>query len=471
MTRSEQIFELINSFKKVQETDKVTNYKNPHQLSELVNLSLGNKHGKQAIETLVEDYISYSVKTGHKQYLNQLFSGFNQAGLVGELLAALMNTSMYTYEVAPLATLIEREVIAKMNSYTGFSNGDGIFTSGGSNSNMVAMLCARHQMFPDFKQKGMSGMKPISLFVSKLSHYSFQKGSYTLGIGSDYLYGIETNSRGEMVPEKLNEAIELSKSKGEQPFFVAATAGTTELGAFDNIEKNGEIARKHNLWFHVDGSWGGSIILSNTYKNLFKGLNKADSFAWNAHKLMNAPLVASALLLKDNSILYNATSASKTDYIFHEHDFKQYDLGTKSLQCGRKNDALKVWFAWKAIGDEQYAKNIDKLMSLAQYAQSIIEKDNRLELLAPTQTLNINFRYNTPHIDDLNQFNRDIRNGLIEQGDVMVNYCHLGDIISIRLVLVNQEIEKEDLDHFFTTFAKAGDELVARQKDKTLNAG
>jgi sulfinoalanine decarboxylase len=464
MSTKKQLFDLVESFKKIHETDKVIEYKNPDELKQEVDLSLGEKHSNKELEPLIDQYIKYSVKTGHKQYLNQLFSGYNEPGVLGELLATLLNTSMYTYEVGHVAVLIERAVIEKMNTYTGFLNGDGIFTSGGSNSNLVAMLCARHKMFPNIKKTGLFGMKPISAFVSELAHYSFQKNSYALGIGSEHLYGIETNEKGEMIPEKLNQAIEASIAKGEQPFFVAATAGTTELGAFDSIEHNGEIARKHGLWFHVDGSWGGSIILSKEYKHLFKGLEKADSFAWNAHKLMNAPLIAAALLLQDNSILTNATSAGKTDYIFHEHDNEQYDLGTKSLQCGRKNDALKVWFAWKSIGDAQYEANINKLMKLAKYAESCVENNKSLELLAPVQSVNINFRFNVDGIQNLNEFNISLRNHLIETGKIMVNYCHLGNDVSIRLVLVNHQLEKEDIDHFFTTFVATGQKLLSAQK-------
>ncbi len=468
MTNNELLFELIDSFKKIHDSEKVVEYKNPNELSELVDLKLGNKVDDKSINHLIDQYIKYSVKTGSKQYLNQLFSGFNKAGLAGELLASLMNTSMYTYEVAPLAVLIEREVIAKMNSYIGFQNGDGIFTSGGSNSNMVAMLCARHKMFPQLKEEGLFGLKPTTAFVSKHSHYSFQKASYTMGIGSKYLYGVETNDFGQMIPEKLEEAIKRSIAKGEQPFFVGATAGTTELGAFDNIEQIGEIARKYNLWYHIDGSWGGSLLLSKKLKHLFKGSEKADSFVWNAHKLMNAPLIASALLLKDNSILYNATSANKTDYIFHDHDFKQYDLGTKSLQCGRKNDALKVWFAWKAIGDDQYEKNIDKLVDIALYCETLINKNHNLELLAPTQTLNVNFRYLSDQIVDLNEFNLRLRNDLLQSGKSMVNYCHLDGKISIRLALVNHELEKNDMDQFFTTFVDLGKKLEQELNRKPL---
>lgn len=465
MDNNDLLFKLIDNYKSIhEESDKVIDYKSPSELASIFDFKLGPKNEQSALNALINDYVKHSAKTGNKQYLNQLFSGFNSAGVAGEILATLMNTSMYTYEVAPVATLIEREVIAKMNSYTGFTNGDGIFTSGGSNSNMLAMLCARHKKHPEIKTKGLFGLKPLSLFVSELSHYSFQKGAYTLGVGTESTYYIETDDKGRIIPEKLEEAIKTSISKGETPFFVAATAGTTELGAFDPIEEMNAIAKKYDCWMHVDGSWGGSIILSKKHKHLFRGLEKADSFVWNAHKLMNAPLIASALLINDLDILYNSVSGAKTDYIFHEHENKIYDLGNKSLQCGRKNDALKVWFAWKAIGDAQYEKNIDALMELGKYTEALVINHPNLELLSPVQSLNINFRFAIEDKTQINDFNKSIRNKLIENGTTMVNYCHLKEDLSIRLTLVNQELTAADIDKFFTTFVAEGLKLKSSIK-------
>jgi len=466
-----ELFKVVNDFKQFHEKgEKVVDYRKPAELKQLIDLSLGDSHSRKELGQLVEDYAKYSVKTGHKQYLNQLFSGFNEGAVLGEVLAALMNSSMYTYEVSPVASLIETEVIAKMNSYAGFENGDGIFTTGGSNSNMLAMLCARHQKCPDIKQTGFYRRKPLSAFVSERAHYSFEKGAYLLGLGSDYLYSVKTDDLGQIIPEELEKAINESLGKGEEPFFIAATASTTELGAFDPIDKMNDVAKRYDCWLHVDGSWGGSIILSKTHRHLFDGLEKADSFAWNAHKLMNTPLIASALLVKDHSIMHNAVSATKTDYIFHEHDDQNYDLGTKSLACGRRNDALKVWMAWKAIGDEQYEKNIDKLMDLAQYAGKIVENHPNLELLAPVQSLNINFRYRIEDESNINDFNIEMREQLLKSGKSMVNYCHLKDKVSIRLVLVNHELEKDDIDVFFANIVSAGKELEATYAAQSINA-
>ena len=453
----EQLTSLTATFKKLhQDNPKVNEYRSPQELTELINLDLGAQNDDEELQKLAQLFVDFSAKTGHKHYFNQLFSGFNSWAVIGDLLAVLMNTSMYTYEVAPLATLIERELVKKMNSYAGFNQGDGIFTGGGSNSNMMAMLCARHKKFPALKVEGLFGQKPISAFVSEVAHYSFLKASQAIGLGKKHLYTVESDANGKMIPAKLEQAIQESIAKGEAPFFIAATAGTTEVGAFDPILEMSEIAKKHNAWLHVDGSWGGSILLSPKHRHLFNGIEKADSMTWNPHKLMNVPLMASALLVKGANDLENALTVENTDYIFHEHSNDSYDLGKKSLHCGRRNDALKVWMAWKYFGDEALAANIEKLMDLGQKCNDYINNHPELEMLAPVASLNINFNFIAKTAKSQNDLNRAIREKLIENGKTMVNFCHLKDKLSIRLTLVNHELEWADMEEFFTMFVETG---------------
>ncbi|MBI3142537.1 MAG: aminotransferase class V-fold PLP-dependent enzyme [Bacteroidetes bacterium] len=460
----ELLYDLAQRFKRLHEdADKLIEHRSPKEMMEEVDLRLGSPHQRDSMMELIAQYIKYSVKTGNKQYLNQLFSGFNETAVVGDMLAVLMNTSMYTYEVSPIATLIEREVIDKMNSYLGFVGGDGIFTTGGSNSNLMGMLCARHMKSPNMKEKGLFGSVPLTAFVSDQAHYSLEKAAYTLGIGSDYLITVKSDEHGRMLPQALETALSESMARGEIPFLVSCTSGTTELGAFDPLDAIGPIAKRHGCWFHVDGSWGGPIILSSTYRHLFRGLEWADSFVWNPHKLMNVPLSASALLVRSAQVLPQAMSANRVDYLFHDHENQQYDLGKKTLQCGRRNDALKVWLAWKELGDAQWEDRINKLMDLAQYCGQVIKEQEQLELLAPIAALNINFRYKSKRPEMDNWLNLKVRQQLLEKGISMVNYCHLDNTLSVRLVLVNLELERQDIDLFFANYM-----YFASQIEQTL---
>ncbi len=455
-------FELISDYQSTVQLgkNKVVNYHKPIELEKKLDLKISTE-GKnyENLFSDIEKYLKYSVKTSHKQFLNQLYSSENLPALIGEFIATLTNTSMYTYEVAPVATLIEKEIIKKMCRIAGFENGGGTFTTGGSNANMLAMMSARNKLLPEIKKNGFTGTQTLSVFVSNQSHYSFDTAANILGIGSNHVYKVKSNSLGQMLTEDLHKSIEISLKKGETPFFIAATAGTTLLGAFDSIDEIAEIAKKHRIWLHVDGSFGGSIILSKKYKHLFKGLERADSFTWNPHKLMNVPLIASVLLVKEkNRLLKNLTDLD-TDYIYHDNEVQEYNLGKQSIQCGRRVDALKVWFAWRFYGDKGYENRINRMFELANYAKTKVEISDKLQLLANPQSLSICFVYKPKNESDTDDLNLQIRENLMQKGLSLVNYGYLNGKVAIRLVISNPEINETDLDEFFENFVQMGSEL------------
>lgn len=285
--------------------------------------------------------MEYSVKTGNKQFMNQLYSGFNFPAFIGEVFTALANTSMYTYEVAPVATTIETEMIQLMNSYAGYENGDGIFVSGGSNANLIAMFSARNRMLPDSRFDGYNNYEKLTAFVNEKAHYSFETAANILGIGSKNVIKVKTDDKGMIIPSELEKEISDSYERGENPFFVVATCATTLLGAYDPIDKMADITEKYSLWLHADGAFGGSLVLSDKHNHLLKGLERSDSFTWNPHKLMNIPLICSTLLVKKRGTLQHNITDINADYIFHDIDEIE-DLGKKSIQCGRRVDAVKL---------------------------------------------------------------------------------------------------------------------------------
>ncbi len=460
MNKDKLLNELFSLVKRYGEDKQLASFYPPEQLKQKVNLQISHKPGDD--KSLLEDignYLRYSINTSHKQFLNQLYSGANFPAFLGEIITALTNTSMYTYEVAPIATLIEKELIDKMCKITGFENGGGTFATGGSNANMLAMMSARNHFLPMVKQKGMQATPVLSAFVSEQSHYSFDTAANILGIGSNRVYKIKSDKSGKMLPSALQDTLEISIRKGEQPFFVAATAGTTLLGAFDPLDEIAEIAKMYRLWMHVDGSFGGSIILSEKYRYLFKGLEKADSFTWNPHKLMNVPLIASVLLLKDKYRLMKNLSDLNTDYIYHDNDLDEYNLGKQSVQCGRRVDALKVWLAWRYFGDKGYEQRINRMFELAQYAENKVKNSNKLQLLAQRQSLNINFIYKSNYPEKNNELNLMIRESLMRKGISLVNYGYMNTEVSIRLVISNPDINEQDLDEFFENFITEGNKF------------
>lgn len=457
----DQVFEKIRQYVNDNANNQkpVVKYKSPAELAGLINMQIEDAGVTQnEFLELVDQYLAYSVRTGNRQFLNQLYSGFNFPAFIGDVLTTLANTSMYTYEVAPVATMIETEMIKLMNSYAGYHNGDGVFVSGGSNANMVAMFSARNRVFPESRFDGYDRNQKLTAFINEQAHYSIETAANVLGIGSKSVIKVKADASGSMIPDELEKAIQASIARGEKPFFAVATTATTLLGAYDPIDEIAGICQKHNIWLHADGSFGGSLILSEKHRHTMKGLEKTDSFAWNPHKLMNIPLICSVILVKQKGTLqYNLTDLN-TDYIFHDIDEIE-DLGKKSIQCGRRVDAIKLWFAWKYFGLKGYQQRIDNLMEMAAWAEKLVHENPRLELMAPRQSFAICFRYIPEKDVDLNNFNLQLRETLRKTGQTIVNYGYIGKNMTIRLITANGELEKSDIDLFFNRLNSAAKEL------------
>jgi sulfinoalanine decarboxylase len=439
----------------------VIKYLAPDELSQKFDFGLREQGGgnEQMLEE-VRQYLTYAVKTANPAYLNQLFGGFGFPGFVGELITALTNTSMYTYEVAPVATLMEKALIEKMLSFTGWEQGEGIFTSGGSQSNLYAMLLARNATFPGVKTEGISALPKLAILVSERSHFSLLKGANTIGIGHNGVVKVKVDERGRMRGAAVTQALEETLKKGMVPFMVCSTAGTTETGSFDAIDEIADLAEKHGLWHHVDGSWGGSLILSNKYQSLFKGLERADSFTWNPHKLMSVPLTCSAFMTKNKGVMKREIQSNDADYIYHDYDNSEYDTGPSSLSCGRRVDSLKLWLSWNYWGEDGYRERVEKCMDLANYAAKKVEESEHLETMFTVESVNVNFRFVVPEGVDSNEFNKKLRYNLLQAGQAMVNFCTLEAGLSIRLVLLNPDLTTSDIDRFFGRFIASGLSLL-----------
>ncbi len=430
-------------------TSPVVNYSSAKELSESLRLNISNAVGDKQIEEDILFFLDKSVRTGHPHFHNQLYGGFNLWAFLGEILTSITSTSMATFEIAPIATLIEKTLVDKMSHLVGFTplgeRGEGIMLTGGSNANMVAMMAARNTKFPQSKTKGA----PANLvaYCSKEAHYSFAKAANILGLGSDNLISVASDKQGQMIPKELEKEIALSLEQGKTSFFVAATAGTTVKGAFDPFIQLNEICKKYDLWFHVDGAWGGSVALSKSHRQLLNGAELADSFTWDAHKLMHIPLIASFILFKKPGLLRESHDGGGNTYIFHDYENKSYDTGPESLQCGRRVDSLKLWLSWRAIGDEGYEKIMDQHFDYAQRLTQYIKENERFNLVFEPTFLNICFQV-LPKKESTqshtNEFNLKLRERLLKDGKYMVNFSWDDDKPFFRLVIANPQSEYED---------------------------
>ena len=439
-------------------TNSVVKVSSPEKLKELISpLSLSGCDQ----ETLLNDLkviLDHSVNTTHPLFLNQLFGGFNEAAWVGEIVSALLNPTMATFEIAPVLTIIEKRVVNELLSMMGFDRGEGIMVTGGSNSNLLAMLCARTEYSPSIRLTGF-GHNRFRIYVSSESHYSFDKAANITGIGTQNLVQVPANEKGEMIPEELERILSADLKEGYVPIMVGATFGTTVMGAFDPIFKIAKICDKYNVWLHVDAAWGGGALFSSR-KDLLKGIQLADSVAFDAHKTMGTPLVTSFFLTKHAGILRNTNRGGGTEYLFHEYDNSEWDTGTYSLQCGRRADVLKFWLLWRAYGTNGLIKRTDHLFDLASFATQEIKLNPRFKLIHANY-LNLCFQVLPENSKEgASQFTLRVRKELIKSGRAMVNYAEKSDgTIFFRLVFPNHNTERTHISELLKIILETADRV------------
>jgi sulfinoalanine decarboxylase/sulfinoalanine decarboxylase/aspartate 1-decarboxylase len=253
-----------------------------------------------------------------------------------------------------------------------------------------------------------------------------------------------------MLPAALEAVIEADLAAGFKPFFVNATAGTTVRGAFDPIRSLAVIAKRFGLWLHVDGALGGSMILSKDHRQLLDGSELADSFAWNPHKMMGMPLQTSVILVARKGSL--AASLDETaDYLF-QADVDEWNPGHRSVQCGRRNDAFRLWAAWYHLGDAGWEARISRQLSLARTAADMIAVDPELELLEQPPSINVCFAVRGCSSDA-------VCDRLDHDGKLKIGHGQVRDRRGIRLVCVNPDLDKATLLKILDEIKQAGRSL------------
>ena len=406
----------------------------------------------------IDQFLKYSVRTDSPGFMNPLWGGFNLSAFAGEVIATLTNNSMYTYELSPLATLIEQALIRRMCDIVGFTDGNGTLTTGGSNGNMIGMMCARHQVDPLGQQRGFRG-DSLVCFVSEESHYSVLMAANVLGLGFDNVIKVPCDSDGRMRCDKLIEEIERSRLNNQIPFCVVATSGTTVRGAFDPVKEIAQICADQELWLHVDAAWGGSCLFSAKHRQLIDGIDLADSVCWDSHKMMGIPLVCSAFLIKRPEILRKICSHGNVAHYLFLGDAEDVDLGRISLQCGRRNDALKLFLAWREKGDAGWARLVENYVDLADYLQSLVEANQNLEMMSSRVWSNVCIRFTAQGIDH-NSVNKQLRERLVKSGNFMISQSNIGDDIILRPVIANPAVTRETIENLVDEITNIGNDII-----------
>lgn len=384
---------------------------------------------------LLREVMAATPSTTSRRFFNQLFGGRDPVATLAELCTVLANSPMHTFKSSGVQVLLEREVLRRMAARAGLAGGDGAITPGGSLSNLMGMLIARNVALEGTREAGLPGT-PARVYTSAASHYSVRKAAGVLGLGREAVCAVPIDHEGRMRPEALAEAIARDRDAGITPIMINATAGTTVLAAFDPLPALADVAARTGTWLHVDAAYGGSVLLSDQHRHLLASTERADSLTWDAHKLLGVPLTCSALLTRRPG-LCAAHLDEPASYLFQEDAL--YDPGRGSLQCARRNDALKLWLTWKHRGDAGLGRRIDRLFDLARHAATRIEAAPDLRLVRNPASINVCFE-----VDGVSA--RRICRELWERSIAKIGHAEVDGREIVRWVLVDPEVEPADID-------------------------
>ncbi len=410
--------------------------------------------GIESVKSAIDAYLRLAVRTDLPEFLRAFWGGSQPASVIGSLLADVRNTTMHSFAVSPAATIIEREMIRGIAERIGIK-ANGIFTTGGSNSNELGLICARENLIPGSHRTGIQGHR-LCVLTSDEAHYSVDSAMNRMGIGMDSIIRVPTNE-GIMEPAELVEAIQRVKREGMEPLAIVSTAGSTVRGAFEDLNAISNIAEEYGIWHHVDAAWGGSVLFSNQHRSMLNGIERADSVTFDAHKMLGASMVCSMFLLRNGHVLESAMAHTKKgDYLFDDPASSQ-SLGRISPQCGRRADALKLWLIWLDIGSEGFGQRVDYCMDIADHMANLVRKTSEVELISHRFT-NVCIRFTpkeneTPEEGD--ERVRRARNRLEHEGKAMVIDSQLDGRLVIRFVASQTSVTKDSVERFLADLINA----------------
>ena len=338
------------------------------------------------------------VHWGHPAFLGYFSTTTTAPGILGEMLAAALNVSAMTWQTSPAATELEVVVLDWIRQMLGLpAEFRGVVYDTASVAILHALAAAREELGFDVRHEGLAGradVPALTLYASDQAHSSLEKAAITLGVGEANVRRIASGDDYRMDVGALRRAIEEDLRAGRRPLAVVATVGTTSATSVDPVELIADVCREHGVWLHVDAAYGGALALLEEGRHVMRGVERADSVAFNPHKWLFVPLDFSALYVRRAEALRRVFSLVP-EYLRGDAERagesvpNYMDYG---IQLGRRFRALKAWFVIRAFGREGLAARIREARRLARLVADWIDADERFELLAPVEMGVVCFR-------------------------------------------------------------------------------
>lgn len=409
---------------------------------EAVDLDRPLGDSSAALDELESVYLRDAVYFHHPRYLAHLNCPVVIPAVLGEAVLSAVNSSLDTWDQSAGGTLIERKLIDWTNGRIGFGPAaDGVFTSGGSQSNLQALLLAREEAKADALSK-------LRIFSSECSHFSVQKSAKLLGLGQDAVVSIPVDRNKRMQSVVLAAELAACRAEGLVPMAIVATAGTTDFGSIDPLPEIAALADEYGAWMHVDAAYGCGLLASRTRRHLLDGIERADSVTVDFHKSFFQPVSSSAILVRDGATLRHATYHA--DYLnplrtVAEQIPNQVD---KSLQTTRRFDALKLWMTLRVMGADGIGELFDEVCDLAAEGFDLLAADPRYDVVVAPQLSTLVYRYipaGAASPEEIDRANLHARKALFASGEAVVAGTKVDGRQYLKFTLLNPETTAADI--------------------------
>jgi len=402
-----------------------------------------------------EKILPYFLRTASTDYMAHLHGPALIETIAAELILSTFNQSMDSWDQSPVATEIELEVVAALCKLFGYgTESDGVFTSGGSQSNLSGIMLARDwfcntKLNHDIKKFGLpENYRKLRLYTSEISHFSMEKSTHLLGMGYDAVVKVPVDARQKMDIAVLRRLVEEDVKAGNIPFCAVATIGTTDYGSIDNVEEINAICKEYGMWLHADAAYGSGVIMSEEYRSRIGNLSLCDSITVDFHKMFVMPISCSAVLLKDGKNFEVLTLHA--DYLNREEDEEDgyTNLVGKSMQTTRRFDALKVWIAFQTRGKDGWSNLISTCVENAAYWYKCLKANTRFEVVTEPEISSVVFRVlpGKNCSEDADTLNKKIRRALIHEHGIVIGQTVFNEAVHLKFTLMNPLITFEKLD-------------------------
>jgi aromatic-L-amino-acid/L-tryptophan decarboxylase len=474
-----QLIDTIAEFFDAIEQKPVTTGETSKQLQALLGVASLPADGVATgniIAKASELLLDHSLFNGHPKFFGYITSSPAPIGALADLLAATVNPNVGAQILSPMATQIELQTIQWLSEFIGVpTTYGGILVSGGNMANFTAFVTARTIKGPKtIKSGGISSGDKLVVYCSKATHTWIEKAAVLFGLGSNAIHWVETGADNKMKVDALEQMIEKDLLSGCKPIMVIGNAGDVSTGAVDDLSALAAVCKANDLWFHIDGAYGIPAAVLPELKEMFAGIDSADSIALDPHKWLYSPLEAGCTLVKDPNHLVETYSSHPVYYNFASTEERTHNFYEYGLQNSRGFRALKVWMALQQVGRNGYEQMIREDIELSQLMYALADAHTELEPM--TQNLSIaTFRYvpiDTNGLENredyLNSLNESLLNELQQGGEVFLSNAVIGEKYCLRACIVNFRTSKADIEQVVDIIVRAGRKVHKALMEKQI---